>query len=176
MKHPAASLSPLQRSILNRLAAQGQACISVKQVRGRQPKRNADSAAFSRSLARLANRGLIVLLNARVAGPGERATHIVLTAPGQEAAANGGPSDAADAVLRDFSNGRVSDPSMPPAPAPRSADSPAAGPARSAQVSGDQPQAGRCCRCAEAERLPCDVLCSGCRQWLRESYPHLAVS
>ncbi len=176
MKRPAANLSPLQRSILNRLALQGEACITVKQIRDRQLKSNADSAAFSRSLTRLANRGLVVLLNARVAGPGERATHIVLTAPGREAAANVGASDAADAVTRDFSNGRATAPSMPLAPAPGSADSPAADLALSSQGPGEARQADPCCRCAEAERSPGDMLCAGCRQWLREAYPHLAVN
>jgi DNA-binding MarR family transcriptional regulator len=77
-----ADLSPLQQSILNRLA-QWQGGASVQALREGAPKTAADSASFSRAVRRLERRGLIAPYIFRRARRGERAGVLVLRPQGR---------------------------------------------------------------------------------------------
>jgi hypothetical protein len=95
--HPILRLSRLQKRILWKLASFGKAPlgISTKVLRKREPKSNADNAAFARSLSRLEKRRLVIRTNHRTRIPGsgiirtksyepqvKRTSHVILTSLG----------------------------------------------------------------------------------------------
>jgi hypothetical protein len=141
---PTARLSALQRDILCRLLAHehradqnGQSdprCTAIKDLRGPGPHLAADSAAFSRSIRRLASRGLVLLCNFANgvrSGPNAgkvtidptdknaRADHIMLTPLGRAAARSVGiPTETAAGEPK----GSPAPTSGPPAPPARTCE------------------------------------------------------
>jgi hypothetical protein len=75
-------ISKQQLDILNRVAEGGLPCICVSAVREGDPKTQADSASFSRSVSRLDRRGLLRSIVFHYAGPGERANGLLMTPEG----------------------------------------------------------------------------------------------
>src|SRR6266446_5931214 len=81
-KSLADSLSPNQREILRLLLPHGADGMRVKELRGPGPKTAANRAVFSRSVRRLARRGLVIPCNFRHGvqhGPTHHAPYTVRT-------------------------------------------------------------------------------------------------
>jgi hypothetical protein len=74
-----AGLSKQQMTILNRVAEGGLPCICVSALREGDPKTQADSASFSRSVSRLDRRGLLRSIVFHYAHPRELANALLIS-------------------------------------------------------------------------------------------------
>ncbi len=183
---PAARLSSRQRDILRRLLAASVCrpgenepappCVSIKGLRGSGPKSAADSAAFSRTVRRLARRELVIpcnLTHGVRSGPNAgkvnidatdkntRATHLLLTPLGRAIASRmqnkpvTGPESKnltpnTGETLANVPNGTLGTPSQAPAP----------GPVPTPPIVGR-----KCSRCPQ-EALAGGRFCDSCRRMI----------